>query len=311
MPSPEKVMFPLILVRDRDSTRQPASRSKRIVPSEDSTFRSLLVTLSGDAVLASCGGHLTSRTLIVILSSVLSPRFSVPAYSYFLRKLSGGPPYSTISVRSHDSPGLTGPSGRFRCSCSNWALSRSASIRPRTCSRAMASSLPAFSSSFSGPLDRLDLVLAVEQDRVGDLALQLVEHPPGGRNPSRRTWRRACSSRNSGRCHPEGGVPIAAIRPSRRPAGSNRPAACRRTASRRSSSALGSGSPDPSRFKVWDGFQFVLYVSVFPSGNLYSSLTWARAACDPASARHKHCEDRHYTELPRRTFMIDLLCSRS
>ena len=61
VPSPEKVMVPLTLIRSRDSTRQPASRSKNIVASEDSTFRAPLVALSGDGALGSSGGHVTSR----------------------------------------------------------------------------------------------------------------------------------------------------------------------------------------------------------------------------------------------------------
>src|SRR5262249_31800847 len=80
-PPPEKVMVPLLRVRSRDSSTQPAARSKRIVPSEDSTSSLLLVTFSGDGLLGSGGGHLTSMTLLVILSMALSPRFSVPAYS--------------------------------------------------------------------------------------------------------------------------------------------------------------------------------------------------------------------------------------
>src|SRR5262249_9006975 len=40
----------------------------------------------------------------------------------------------------------------------------------------------------------------------------------------------------------------------------------------------------PMIVMTWLIFTFVLYVSVWPSGNLYSSLTWARAAGAAASA---------------------------
>ena len=36
----------------------------------------------------------------------------------------------------------------------------------------------------------------------------------------------------------------------------------------------------PINVKTCRAFEVVLYVSFFPSGNLYSSLTWAWAVCD-------------------------------
>src|SRR5947209_15663710 len=82
-PPASKVIGPLMRTLALALTTAPASRSKRIVPSPDSIFRSLLVTFRGEAELGSIP-YLTSSVLTLILSSVLSPSFSVPAYSYFL-----------------------------------------------------------------------------------------------------------------------------------------------------------------------------------------------------------------------------------
>jgi hypothetical protein len=46
-------MSPLIRVLPDRSTTLPASRSKRIVPSDESTFRSLAVTLAGPSASGS------------------------------------------------------------------------------------------------------------------------------------------------------------------------------------------------------------------------------------------------------------------
>ena len=68
-------------------TTWPASRSKRIVASEDSTFTSLLVELERRVdvgILLQFG----LGCLALDLVERLVPLFSVPAYSYFLRKVS-------------------------------------------------------------------------------------------------------------------------------------------------------------------------------------------------------------------------------
>ena len=135
----------------------------------------LLTALRGVLASGSCL-YVTSITLLLILSSVLSPFFSVPKYSYFLRKVSvWPPPISRISVRSQGSPGRAKTSGRMWSSCSNARLELvGIELAADQVSRRRVELVGLFLELF-GSLDRLHLVLLVEHDRVDDLAGQLEQ----------------------------------------------------------------------------------------------------------------------------------------
>ena len=106
----ESLTLPLICDFSVDSTTQPASRSKRIVPDQDSIFRSLLVTFSGFGASGSML-YLTSMRLARDLVEGLVPPLRADVFIFLVKaeRLTAADVHDLVPL-----PGFTGPGQHVR-----------------------------------------------------------------------------------------------------------------------------------------------------------------------------------------------------